>query len=130
VRNPFVAAAVLSCLATFAAYSADGGELGEVREQLNLLLPRVERLESENVAIKAENETLKTQADYLKSETRGLRKEAAAQASEVAKVKGADWASKIALKGDRRYRYEQISDETRNSSGALATADRSARSSR
>jgi hypothetical protein len=124
VRNPFIAAAVLSWLATSAAYGAEGDELGEVREQLKLLLQRVDRLESENVAIKAENETLKNQADYLKSETRGLRKETAAQASELAKVKGADWASKIALKGDLRYRYERISDETRNSSGALATADR------
>ena len=92
-------------------------------------MQRVDKLEQENTQLKSENEALKAtdekleaQDDYLKAEARGLRKEAAQQAAEVSKVKGADWAGKVAVTGDMRYRYEMISDETL--SGGVQTADR------
>jgi hypothetical protein len=104
-------------------------ELAQIREQLEGLMQRVDKLEQENTQLKTENETLKAadeklqaQDDYLKSEARGLRKEAAQQAVEVGKVKGADWAGKVAITGDMRYRYEMISDETL--SGGIQAADR------
>src|SRR5690349_18141851 len=94
-------------------------ELAQIREQLEGLMQRVDKLEKENTELKSENEALKAtdeklQAndDYLKGEARGLRKETAQQAVEVAKTKGADWAGKVAFTGDMRYRYEYISDET------------------
>ena len=67
---------------------------------------------------------LKAQDDYLKAETKGLRKDAATLHSELGKVKGADWAGRVAVKGDLRYRYEVISDETLNCGGVQNTADR------
>src|SRR5262249_11545518 len=70
------------------------------------------------------DEDLNAQTDYLKAETKGLRKDAANQSAEVNKNKGADWASRVTVKGDMRYRYEYISDETLNSSGVQNTADR------
>lgn len=99
-------------------------ELSEIREQLQSLMQRVDKLEDENESLKTENQRLKDQDDYLKAETRGLRKESAVHAAEASKVKGADWAGRVALKGDLRYRHEQITDDTLNSSGDLATADR------
>jgi hypothetical protein len=125
VKNLVLAAAVataLSCLPQ-GADAASADELAQIREQLQGLMQRVDKLEQENTELKAENDNLKAQDDYLKAEARGLRKESAVHAMEVAKVKGADWAGKVALKGDLRYRYEAISDETLNSSG-VQTADR------
>jgi hypothetical protein len=107
-----------------AAFAASDNELAQIREQLQALMERVDKLEGENNALKSENQDLKAQDDYLKAETRGLRKESATHAAEVAKVKGADWAGRVALKGDLRYRHEQISDETLNGSGVQSTADR------
>ncbi len=100
-----------------------GDELAQIREQLQALIQRVDKLEQQNDALKSENENLKAQDEYLKAETRGLRKESAVHASEVGKIKGSDWASRVALKGDVRYRHEQIRDDTLSSSGDV-TADR------
>ncbi|HEY0683580.1 MAG TPA: putative porin [Steroidobacter sp.] len=132
MKNLVVAAAVATALsmASMGAHAASPNELAQIREQLEALMQRVDKLEKENTELKTENENLKAadeklQAndDYLKSEARGLRKEAAQQAVEVGKVKGADWAGKVAITGDMRYRYEMISDETLSSSG-VQTADR------
>jgi hypothetical protein len=127
VKNLMIAtaiAATLSYLPARAAATASPEELAHIREQLQGLMQRVDRLEQENTTLKTENENLKAQDDYLKAETRGLRKESATQASEAAKVKGTDWASKIAIKGDLRYRYEYIGDEALNSAGVQSSADR------
>jgi cell division protein FtsB len=135
VKNLMIAAAVAAALsylpagADAAAASAD--DLAQIRQQLQGLMQRVDKLEQENQALKTENESLKAsdedlkaQSDYLKAETKGLRKDAANTAVEVNKTKGADWASRVAVKGDMRYRYEYISDKTLNSSGVQNTADR------
>ena len=130
-----VTAAVLAALASGQAIAQGAvndqdqprdrnSDIAQIREQLQSLMQRVDKLEAENTELKSENEALKAQGDYLKAETRGLRKDSATHASEVGKIKGADWAGRVALKGDLRYRHEQISDDTLNSSGDLATADR------
>jgi hypothetical protein len=125
VKRVLISAAATALLAaTQASAQEQDSEIAEIREQLQSLIQRVDKLEAENQALQAENENLKAQDDYLKAETRGLRKESAVHASEVSKIKGADWAGRVALKGDLRYRHEQISDDTLNSSGDLATADR------
>ncbi len=125
MKNLLISAAMATLLSATAvtARAAENDEIAEIREQLQALMQRVDRLEQENVALKTENESLKAQDDYLKAETRGLRKESAVHAAEASKVKGADWAGRVALKGDLRYRHEQISDDTLNGSG-VRTADR------
>lgn len=126
MKNMLIAAAVLAALSlpVDRAAAADPDELSEIRSQLQGLLQRVDKLEQENTTLRAENEDLKAHDDYLKAEARGLRKDSATAAAELARVKGADWAGKISLKGDLRYRYEMISDKALNSSGVQATADR------
>jgi cell division protein FtsB len=128
VKNLMIAAAVAAALSYMPAgadaAAASSEELAQIREQLQGLMQRVDRLEQENTTLKTENENLKAQDDYLKAEARGLRKEAATQQAEIAKTKGADWASRVAVKGDVRYRYEYISDATVNGSGVQSTADR------
>jgi hypothetical protein len=114
-----------------AAQAASSDDLAQIREQLQGLMQRVDKLEQENQALKSENqqlqsdsEKLKAEGDYLKAETKGLRKDAATNSAAVTAVKGTDWASKVAVKGDMRYRYEGISDESLNTSGVQNTADR------
>jgi hypothetical protein len=105
--------------------------LAEIREQLQGLMQRVDKLEqenkdlkSENAELKAQSEEAKAQGDYLKAETRGLRKDAATNSAAVAAVKGADWAGRVTVAGDIRYRYEYISDDTVSNAAGLKTADR------
>jgi uncharacterized protein (UPF0335 family) len=130
-----IAAAVAAALSQLpaAAQAASPNDLAEIREQLQGLMQRVDKLEQENQALQTENaelksqgEDLKAQSDYLKAETKGLRKENAQQAADADKVKGTDWASKVVVTGDLRYRYEAISDDTLNAAppAGVTAADR------
>jgi hypothetical protein len=126
VKNPIIAAAVATALTTLpvgAGIAASPDELAQIREQLQGLIQRVDRLEQENQALKTQNEDLKAQGEYLRAETRGLRKESAVHAADAEKVRGADWATRVTLAADLRYRYEYISDQTLSTSG-IQTADR------
>jgi hypothetical protein len=135
VKNLMIAAAVAAALAQLpaAAQAASPNDLAEIREELQGLMQRVDKLEQENQALKSENQQLKSQgdqlqaqSDYLKAETKGLRKENAQQSADADKVKGTDWASKVTITGDMRYRYEAISDDTLNAAPpvGVTTADR------
>jgi hypothetical protein len=137
VKNIVLAAAVATALSSvpMGAFAASpNSDVAQIREQLEGLMKRVDKLEQENTQLKQENESLKAtdeklQAndDYLKTEARGLRKETAQQAVDVAKAKGTDWAGKVAITGDMRYRYEYISDDTLSNVagvGLVPTADR------
>jgi len=135
VKNLMIAAAVAAALSQLpaAAQAASPNDLAEIREQLQGLMQRVDKLEQENQALKTENQQLKSQgdqlqaqSDYLKAETKGLRKENAQQSADADKVKGTDWASKVVVTGDLRYRYEAISDDTLNAAppAGVTTADR------
>jgi cell division protein FtsB len=134
VKNIVLAAAIATALSSvpLGAFAASpNNDVVQIREQLEGLMKRVDKLEQENTQLKQENESLKAtdekleaNDDYLKSEAKGLRKDAAQQAVDVSKVKGADWAGKVAFTGDVRYRYEAISDETLSAVGASPTADR------
>ncbi|HKU16391.1 MAG TPA: putative porin [Steroidobacteraceae bacterium] len=134
MKNLMIAAAVAAALAQLpaAAQAASPNDLAEIREQLQGLMQRVDKLEQENQALKSENEQLKAQGeefkaqgDYLKAETRGLRKDAATTSAAVSAVKGADWAGRVTLSGDIRYRYEYISDDTLSAAvNGVTAADR------
>src|ERR1041384_4299007 len=110
-----IAAAVAAALSQLpaGAQAATSDDVAQIREQLQGLMQRVDKLEQENQSLKSENQQLKAdgeklqaEGDYLKAETKGLRKDAATSSAAVAAVKGADWAGKVTVKGDMRYRYE------------------------
>src|SRR5512138_543007 len=120
-----IAAAVAAALSLPAgAHAASSDDLAQIREQLQGLMQRVDKLEQENQTLKSTNQQLKAESDYLKAEAKGLRKDSATNSAAVGAVKGTDWASKVTVKGDMRYRYEGISDESLNTSGVQSTADR------
>jgi len=135
VKNLLIASAVAAALylpvGAHAAAPTTTSDLAQIREQLQGLMQRVDKLEQENSSLKSENETLKTQTeksqnetDYLKAETKGLRKDTANLQVDAGKVRGADWATKVTLKGDLRYRYEMIKDDAASAAGVQNTADR------
>ena len=135
MKNLLIAAAVAAALSQLpaAAQAASPNDLAEIREQLQGLMQRVDKLEQENQTLRTENAELKSQgeglkadSEYLKAETRGLRKENAQQSADADRVKGADWATRVTLSGDIRYRYEYISDDTLNAAppAGVTTADR------
>jgi hypothetical protein len=115
-------AALAAAPAAPAAATAD--EIAQIRSQLQGLLQRVDRLEQENTTLKTENEELKATSEYLQAETRGLRKDSANTSTAVGNLRGGEWASRVALTGDFRYRYEYIGDKTENLAGVQTTADR------
>jgi uncharacterized protein (UPF0335 family) len=134
VKNLLAAAVLVSAISsgTAAAQGASPtGELAQIRAQLEGLLQRVDRLEQQNTALTAENAELKAAAekdgaerDYLKAQTQDLRKDSAATNAALSGLRGAEWAQRITLKGDLRYRHEEIFDDAQVADGSLATADR------
>ena len=125
VRNTLVAAAVATALglASMDASAAAGSnstqaEIEAMKNQMQALADRLNKLESANAELQSENANLKSAAeqrdaemDYLKSEAKAQREDSAKADAELGKLKGADWASRIKFKGDFRVREEYIQNQ-------------------
>jgi hypothetical protein len=128
LRAVAIAAAMLSFIPAVQAAQDDG--LAEIRAQLRGLMQRVEKLEQDNVVLKAENASLKVQGEVWRTQSEGgMIKVAAAapatsSAADAPKRRAPDWTDRVTVKGDLRYRYEFTSDETANAAGVQTTADR------
>jgi hypothetical protein len=144
VRNTVLATAVAATLALAAPEAfaqakgaASKAEVQAIEAQMKALADRLNKLESANSALQTQNSELQSvverrdaEIDYLKSQTKELREEGAIAASEISKVKGADWATKIKGRGDFRFRQENIWQQRVAGSGATATVDDAADRSR
>ena len=128
-------AAVLTLSAADASAQTKGAatkaEVQSIQSQMQALAERLNRLETANAELKTQNSELQALADrreaemdYLKSQTKELREEGAVASNELAKVKGADWATKIKGRGDFRFRNENIWTERVVSGNAVDAADR------
>lgn len=134
MKNVLAAAVLVSALSSVdagAQAAAPAGELAQIRAQLEGLLQRVDRLEQQNADLSRENAELKVasergdaEREYLKAQTQDLRKDSATVNSALSGLRGAEWAQRITLKGDLRYRHEEIFDDAKVADGSLATADR------
>lgn len=133
MKNHLITAAIVSALTSLsvgAQAATPPEELSQIREQLQGLLQRVDRLEQQNAALTAENTQLKAateqeeaEREYLKSQTRELREESAAANVLLGGLRGAEWAQRITFRGDFRYRHEEIWDDAL-AGATLATEDR------
>jgi hypothetical protein len=106
--NKLVATAVGVLLVAPAFGQQAPPSIDDLRRDVEALTQRLERLEAENA--------------YLKDNAKATRKEIAEADVALEKLpaiektaKAADWAGKIRLKGDFRYRHEQIEDELASS---------------
>jgi hypothetical protein len=142
VKVVSIAAAVaVACLPLYANAASAGFE-DSVRQQLEQLTERLNKLEQENTRLTSTNQALAAENAQLKAQdaaqsARVVTSQDAieAQAAAVAPVrnelrqiadkdaKSADSSTSIAFKGDLRYRYEHIEDDTLNGMG-VRTADR------
>ena len=105
MKNQLLAAGIavalgFGCVAPAMAQDASSEELAQIRSQLQSLIQRVDRLETENNTLKAENTQLKAQTEQVASKPTPPA------------VKAADWPNRISMKGDIRYRHQQTDDES------------------
>ncbi len=138
MKSTVLATAVAAALTLSAADAsaqtkgaATKAEVQSIQSQMQALAERLSRLEATNAELKTQNSDLQALADrreaemdYLKSQTRELREEGAVASNEIAKVKGADWATKIKGRGDFRFRQENIWTERVVGGQAVDAADR------
>ena len=125
VSKTVLATAVAAAL-TFGAADASAqtrgtatrAEVQAIEAQMQALMERLNKLEATNTTLQTDNAELKALADrreaemdYLKAQTRELREEGAVASNEISKVKGTDWAGKVKVRGDLRYRHEYIGTE-------------------
>jgi FtsZ-binding cell division protein ZapB len=106
-------------------------EFRELQAQVQALAVRLDELQATNSRLQTENADLKTQVERLGTETesletqsKGLQEQSAIVASDVAKVKGADWASRVRWRGDFRLRHEHVTSDRDVSGAAEDAADR------
>jgi outer membrane murein-binding lipoprotein Lpp len=97
------------CVVASAAAAPD--ELAEIRAQLQSLAQRVERLEQDNAALRAQNDALKSSNPAVAPAPPAV---AVAAASQQGKPAPNEWASRIAARGDLRYRWERTTDAAIN----------------
>ncbi|MGI9245315.1 MAG: putative porin, partial [Steroidobacteraceae bacterium] len=139
MRNTALASAIAAALllaATDASAAQTTGtaskaDVQALQAQMDALIERLNKLEGTNAQLQTDNAELKALAerreaeiDYLKVQTRDLREESAVAANDIAKVKGADWATRIKGRGDFRYRHETIKSERDASGETEDAADR------
>lgn len=108
--------------------TASKAEVQAIEAQMKALAERLSRLEAANNTLQNQNAELKAtvdrrdaEIDYLKAQTKDLREAGAIADTEISKVKGADWATRIKFKGDLRVRDENIVQE-RVANGAVEDA--------
>jgi Putative porin len=126
VNNRVLAAALaaaLLCLASTVDAADERSELAQIRAQLQSLMQRMDKLEQENAVLRTQNEAFRARAEGLAAATEGLRQDLATQGADVDKLAGAEWAARVLLTGDMRYRFEFISDDAVNANG-VRIADR------
>lgn len=138
MKNTLVASAVAALLAVPAYAQQKTTSLDEIRRELAEISQRVQKLEQDktvleqqNAQLKAQNDELEATTEYLKDNAKANRKEIAEADVQVAKVadlekasKSAEWASKIKMKGDFRFRHEFIEDELANGTSNERTRQR------
>ena len=118
-KHPLVLIAVL-CTALLAssgnAHAATDAEMAAMREQLNALSQRLDKLEAENRALTASNAELAQSQQATKEQLADVSAQQAEPDSnnkQVAAASGSstketNWSDRIRWQGDFRYRYENI----------------------
>jgi hypothetical protein len=95
----------------------------QVQARMQEFAERLGRLEGENAELRAVVALRDAEIDALKAQSSELREQGAEAAGEIAKAKGADWATRIGFKGDLRVRGESIRTERVAGSGPGATVE-------
>jgi hypothetical protein len=102
----------------------------ELQVQMQALAERLNQLEADNAVLKGEVAQLNSvlgrreaEIEVLKSQTQGLGEEVQVAAKEAGKLKGAEWASRIRMKGDLRVRTDRLESERVVGTGETAQVE-------
>lgn len=102
-----------------------------LQAQVQALAGRLDELQATNARLQTENAELKASAERRDAgfvspqpQAAPAPAESAALAGELARLKGAEWASRIQWRGDLRFRHEQIAGERDVGGVAEDAADR------
>jgi len=111
-----LAAAIAAILAgPTASLAASDTDLAELRRALETVNKRLDSLEQQNQTLEAKNQELAAKNAKLEEKSAKLEETNDKQTDLIAqartKATSTDWASKIALKGDLRYRHEMVDPE-------------------
>lgn len=134
LRRMVIAVALALAAPVQLAVAGSGPRLAELQAsqsrmetQLQALAQRLDQLEAENAALQGEvaqlNEALgrrETEVQTLKAQSRQAGEVATQAAKDADKLKGAEWASRIKLKGDLRLRSDRLESEYVAGSGETA----------
>jgi small-conductance mechanosensitive channel len=93
-----------------AVAQANADEIAEIRAQMKALSDRLQKLETTNQDLEAQNAQLKKAADDATKQVKQVQADTDATIDQLAKTKSAlpEWVSRINVKGDFRYRHEDI----------------------
>jgi cell division protein FtsB len=109
MKNTILSAAIAAVLAgPSLAAAQSAAEFAELRSALEGVTRRLDALEQQNRALEAKNKELEDKNTKLE-ESNDKQTDQIAQAR--AKATSAEWASRIAWKGDLRYRHEGVDPE-------------------
>ena len=115
-KNPILAAAIAVILAApVAATAATDAEIAEMRRALEAVNRRLDTLEQQNQTLEARNQELEAKNAKLEEKSVKLEEANDRQTDQIAQARAksasADWASRIAWRGDLRYRHEYVEPE-------------------
>ena len=85
-------------------------EIAEIRAQMQALADRLQKLEQTNQDLEAQNAALKKSTADASKQVQQVQADTDSTIDQLAKTRSAlpEWVSRIGVKGDFRYRHEQI----------------------
>ena len=110
VAMPAIAFAATPAKKTPTAAQVNADDIAAIRAQMQALADRLQKLEQTNQTLETQNAELKKSADDANKQVKQVQADTDATIDQLAKTRSAlpEWVSRINVKGDFRYRHEDI----------------------
>jgi Putative porin len=110
VAMPAIAFAAAPAKKAPTAAQVNADDIAAIRAQMQALADRLQKLEQTNQSLETQNAELKKSADDATKQVKQVQADTDATIDQLAKTRSAlpEWVSRINVKGDFRYRHEDI----------------------
>ncbi len=110
IAIPAIAIAAAPAAKAPTAAQINAEEIAAIRTQMQALSDRLQKLEQTNQALETQNAELKKSADDATKQVKQVQADTDATIDQLAKTRSAlpEWVSRFSVKGDFRYRHEDI----------------------
>ena len=110
VAMPAIAFAASPAKKAPTAAQVNADDIAAIRAQMQALADRLQKLEQTNQALESQNAELKKSADDATKQVKQVQADTDATIDQLAKTRSAlpEWVSRFSVKGDFRYRHEDI----------------------